>query len=176
MLRSLWSKVVLPVSITRLTSPLINLKESIIKIRVVRKEARITKAHATLSSVVRELSEGSSKALALPTFTTLQKWDAIDLDQLSTDQLEDLGRAHLEGIEDEMPVNAGRAVEIFKAAADRGSVVASYSFAACLKDGIGVKKDTTTAFNKLRDLANEKDFYLAHVSFEIVIAEASETR
>ena len=101
--------------------------------------------------------------MALPTFTTLQKWDVIDLDQLSTDQLEDLGRAHLEGIEDEMPVNAERAVEIFKAAAGRGSVVASYSFAACLKDGIGVKKDTTAAFNQLRDLANDKDFYLEHI-------------
>ena len=63
-----------------------------------------------------------------------------------------------------MPVNAERAVEIFRAASIRGSDIASYSYAACLKDGLGVKKDTTAAFIQLRDLANDKDFHLAHVS------------
>lgn len=167
MLRSLWSKVVLPVSIKGVSGSFVYLKESIIKITADRKEARVAKAHATLSKVVRELSEGAGKPLALPTVTTLQNWDAVDLALLSTDQLEDLGRAHLEGIEDQMPVNAERAVVIFKAASDRGSDIASYSYAACLKDGLGVKKDTTAAFIQLRDLANNKDFYLAHVSSDL---------
>lgn len=164
MFRNFLSKINAPVYLKHITAPIELLRTTFILNSAAKKEARVAAAHASLSQAVKELSEGSAKALALPASITLQKWNSTDLSDLSLDQLEDLGRAHFEGIDDQMPKNVVRAVEVFKFASDRGSQTASYSYAACLKDGIGVKKDTSAAFTQLSALADEKDYNLAHVS------------
>ena len=150
--------------------------EPIVRVRATlanRSEVNRAAAHATLGSAVRELSEGSASALALPSVSILKKWDSVELTRLSIDQLEDLGRAHHEGIKgnegEMMDRNPTRAVEIFKYASDRGSQTASYSYAVCLKDGVGIEKDTAAAFEKLSTLANEHNYNLAHVSCNFAI-------
>lgn len=132
-------------------------------------ETKRAAARETLGSAVKELSEGSASALSLPPVNILKTWDSVGLDRLSIDQLEDLGRAHHEGIDAEdgqMAKNPQRAVEVFKYASERGSQTASYSYAVCLKDGVGIEKDTAAAFEKLSVLANDHNYNLAHVSSE----------
>jgi TPR repeat protein len=164
MFRNFLSKLNAPVYLKQITGPMDLLLTTFNQNLAARKEAKLAAAHASLSKSVKELSEGSAKALALPASFTLRKWDSTNLDDLSLDQLEDLGRAHFEGIDEHLPKNVSRAVEVFKFASDRGSQTASYSYAACLKDGIGVEKDTSAAFTQLSSLANDKNYNLAHVS------------
>jgi TPR repeat protein len=164
MFRNFLSRLNAPVYLKQITGPMDLLRTTFIQNSAARKEAKLAAAHASLSQSVKELSEGSAKALALPASVTLRQWDSTSLDDLSLDQLEDLGRAHFEGIDEHLPKNVTRAVEVFKFASDRGSQAASYSYAACLKDGIGVEKDASAAFTQLSALANEKNYNLAHVS------------
>lgn len=157
--------------LTRISAPITkHVIDPISRVRanlVSRSDVKRTAAHATLGIAVRELSEGSAKALALPPVNILKNWDSIDLSRLSVDQLEDLGRAHNQGVEEQdgnMVKNPQRAVEIFQYASERGSQTASYSYAICLKDGIGIEKDVSAAYDMLSKLANENDYNLAHVS------------
>ena len=147
-----------------LTGPLDRFKAIFIKGITDRKENKLAAAHASLTKAVKDLSEGSAIPMALPSASLLQKWDGTDFSELTLDQLEDLGRAHFEGVEGEIPKNVVRAVEIFKYASDHGSRTASYSYAICLKDGIGIKKDVTAGFLQLTVLANDNEHNLAHVS------------
>ena len=149
-----------------LTGPLDRFKAIFIKGLTDRKEIKLAAAHASLTQAVKDLSGGSAIPIALPSTSILQKWDNTDLSKLTLDQLEDLGRAHFEGVEGQIPKNVVRAVEIFKYASDQGSQTASYSYAMCLKDGIGVEKDVTAGFLQLTVLANDNEYNLAHVSQE----------
>lgn len=162
MFKKFMSRVSVPI-VKHIIDPIVCVRAELIS----RSEVKRAAAHATLGIAVKELSEGSASALALPPVSILKSWDIIDWARLSVDQLEDLGRAHHEGVDErdgQMAKNPQRAVEIFKYASERGSQTASYSYAICLKDGIGIEKDVTAAYDKLIVLANEYDYNLAHVS------------
>ena len=162
MFKKFLSRISLPIA-KHVINPLLCVRAELIS----RSEIKRAAAHATLGIAVKELSEGSASALALPPVSILKSWDIVDMALLSVEQLEDFGRAHYEGVDErdeQIAKNPHRAVEIFKYASERGSQTASYSYAVCLKDGVGIEKNISAAFDKLIILANEYDYNLAHVS------------
>lgn len=117
----------------------------------------------TLKEAVRELSEGQASLLSHPPIETLRKWDSLSLSDLSVNQLEELARAYFEGTTD-FPADDVRAVSVWKTAMERGSIESSYSYAVCLREGKGIEKDTTKAYQIFRKLAESHNYPLAHVS------------
>ena len=162
MFKKFLSRISLPIA-SHVIDPLLCVRAELIS----RSEIKRAAAHATLGIAVKELSEGSASALALPPVSILKSWDIVDMALLSVEQLEDLGRAHYEGVDErdgQIAKNPHRAVEIFQYASERGSQTASYRYAICQKDGVGIEKNISAAYDKLIILANEYDYNLAHVS------------
>jgi hypothetical protein len=121
-------------------------------------------AHATLRNAVRELSQGMSQPMTLSPAPLLNDWNKHDISELPTEKLEELARAHYNGLA-EFTKNPIRAVEIWTEAFDRGdSVESSYSLASCLREGIGIEKNSEKAFEIIIDNAENKNYHLAHVS------------
>jgi TPR repeat protein len=125
--------------------------------------AQKLEAHAALRDAVRELSEGTASTMTLPPDEVIQKWDQEDPSVLNGDELNSLARAHFEGING-VYVDLRKAVELWKLAAEKGSLGAYYSLAVCYRDGKGIEKDATTAFSMLKTLAEKNNFNSAHVS------------
>lgn len=113
---------------------------------------------------MKDLSEGTAVPISYAPVQTLMRWDRGNLDELKTEDLEELGRAWFEGVEDELEPNHSRAYEVWSVAAQRGSVEAQYSMAVCLRQGSGVPQDSSAAFKTLEKLANSHNYGLAHVS------------
>lgn len=121
-------------------------------------------AKLALAKAIKELSVGPSTTMSVPSNQALLKWNNTELATLSADQLEELGKAHLDGVNGSIDKNPSRALEMFKLSRDLGSKNASYSYAVCLRDGVGAEKDSTAAFELLKTLAEEDDQNnLAHV-------------
>jgi TPR repeat protein len=123
-----------------------------------------TQAHEDLKNAVRELSEGDAVPISYAPVRTLLAWDKQKLANLTTEQLEELGRAWFEGVEDELEPNHLRAFEIWTEATQRGSTEAKYSRAVCLRQGLGVQRDDAAAFRDMKELADSRNYGLAHVS------------
>jgi TPR repeat protein len=120
-----------------------------------------------LSAAIRELSQGtgnSNSGFPYSSPSTLQQWDATPLGDLSTEELEQLARAHFEGVADVFSANPARAVEVWREAAAKGSIESKYSRAICLKDGVGTEKDTAGAFRDLKELADVENHIISQVS------------
>jgi len=132
-----------------------------------------------LKEAVRELSHGMSKPMQLSPADTLNKWAATfrgeKEKELSTEQLEELGRALYEGAASEpgttvdLPKDEALAVQVWRSAAQRGSVEASYSLAVCIREGRGCAKDSKDAFERMLELAEKKNYHLAHYAVAIML-------
>jgi len=153
--------------------------------------------HAILRDAIRDLSQGLAKPLHLSPTTTLRKWDAIfrtttseaGAVQLSTSQLEELGRAYYEGSAETaiasgksgggggsggagdrgIPRDERLAMDAWRAAASRGSVEAAYSLAVCIREGRGCSKDPIDARKRMRALAEGQNYHLAHYALAIML-------
>lgn len=124
-------------------------------------------AHEDLKNAVKELSEGESVPISYAPISTLLQWDARPLDSLTIEQLEELGRAWYEGVEDDddsMEPNFERAVEVWTEGIARGSTESKYSRAVCIRQGLGIEKDPAGAFAEMLELAEKQNYGLAHVS------------
>jgi TPR repeat protein len=124
-------------------------------------------AHAALRDAIKELSEGTSRTITLPPVQELNSWKSDDLSALSLEQLELLARAHYEGKGNEFEKNPEEAVRLWREASNRGSLEARYSLAVCHRDGVGVEKNAVEAYGILKELADNKNYNLAHVSSRI---------
>lgn len=134
--------------------------------------------HAILRGAIRELSQGLSKPLQLSPAATLQKWDAAfrgGSEPVTTEQLEELGRAYYEGGSEALEKDEAMAVAVWRAAADRGSVEASYSLAVCLREGRGCAKDSNEAYARMLLLAEKNSYHLAHYALAIMLTNAEGT-
>lgn len=63
------------------------------------------------------------------------------------------------------PYHIERTVEIWKQLAARGHAEASFSYATCLRDGIGIEKNLEKSFEIMLILANNYQNGQAHVSY-----------
>ena len=124
---------------------------------------KFDEAHIKLREAVRELSNGSSTAISVPSDNILKEWKSKDISLLSDDQLTELARAYFEGVPDLIDVDHIKAVKLWKFAASRGNVDASYSLAVCLRDGKGITADSTAAIKILQDLCENHNYNMAHV-------------
>lgn len=95
---------------------------------------------------------------------SLREWDKEKLESLTLDQLEELGRAWFEGVDETFPQNLDRAFEVWTVAAKMGSAESGYSRAVMMREGTGVPKDSEAAFQALFEVANSKNYAMAHVS------------
>lgn len=129
------------------------------------------KAHIALRDAVKELSKGSATPPSLPPTLTIQEWMNKDLTNLNIYQLEQLARAYHEGISGIIDQNSVKAVEIWKFAMDRGSKNASYSYAASLRDGVGVERNIIAAFGILKKLADEDQYNLAYYAVGMMLSD-----
>ena len=125
-----------------------------------------TAAHAALREAVRELSEGTATTLSAPPRETMIAMAAEDPQNLEVDELCALASATFQGVPDIIDADPTKALELWRLAAQRGSLDASYSLAVCLRDGKGTSKDLATAYTMLAKLANEHNYNIAHVSCE----------
>jgi TPR repeat protein len=89
------------------------------------------------------------------------------IDTLTTDQLEELGRAYYNGIDSVIEVNLERSFTLWSEAASRGSVDSKYVSAVCLRDGSGVAKDLERAFKEMLSVADDHSYAMAHVSLSL---------
>lgn len=89
------------------------------------------------------------------------------IDALTTDQLEELGRAYYVGIDSVIEVNLDRSFTLWSEAASRGSVDSKYVRAVCLREGSGVAKDLERAFKEMLSVADDHSYALAHVSLSL---------
>ena len=124
---------------------------------------RLAAAHQDLQDAVKELSQGESLPIASPPVETLKAWEQLPMESLTVAQAEELARVYFEGSPD-MAEDKAKAVELWKFAAERGSIEGKYSRALCLKDGVGAERDAQQAHDDLVELANERNYNLAHVS------------
>jgi TPR repeat protein len=129
------------------------------------------KAHVALRDAVKELSKGSATPQSLPPSPTIQEWMTTDLTNLNIYQLEQLARAYHEGMSGIIDQNSVKAVEIWKFAMDLGSKNASYSYAASLRDGVGVERNFIAAFEILKKLADEDQYNLAYYAVGLMLSD-----
>ena len=123
-----------------------------------------TAAHAALRDAVRELSEGTATTLTPPPRETMIALSGEDPQNLKVDELCALASATFQGVPDIISADPTKAVELWRLAAQRGSLDATYSLAVCLRDGKGTLKDPAIAYTMLVKLANEHNYNIAHVS------------
>ena len=138
-----------------------SLKEILAKRGESKKFEAIAEARLDLKDAVKELSKGEGIPKPSTSKEMLNTWGAIPVDDLSVQQAEELARVFFEG-SNGFEENKSRAVELWKFAAEKGSLEGAYSRALCLKDGVGIAQDGKQAHDILLELC-EKDYTLAHV-------------
>lgn len=122
------------------------------------------KAQQILKDAITELSDSSSMTESNDSNSNILEWSTKPIEELTVDQLEELGRAYFEGIDNTIEINLEKAVYIWGEAANKGSIEAKYSRAVCLREGLGIMKDSEKSLKEMLELADKHDYYLAHVS------------
>lgn len=122
-------------------------------------------AHKNLQDAIKELSKDDSLAHPSSTnITLLKQWINTPIKDLSIEQLEELARAWYEGVDNVVSKDTSKSLEIWSEAANRGSVEAKYSRAICIREGVGIDKDSSVAFSELMHIAENNNYNLAHVN------------
>ncbi len=132
------------------------------------KSQALASAHQDLQAAVKELSLGSALPVTSPPVETLKEWQHLSQDELTVEQAEELARVYFEG-SNGLEEDKKKALDLWKFAADRGSIEGKYSRALCLKDGVGIEKNSMTAYEELLELSEKKNYHLAHVRVEFDI-------
>jgi TPR repeat protein len=120
----------------------------------------MTRANADYKSAIRELSSNQSIRVVQKNSELIESINKKDTKTLSVEELEQLANAYFEG--NHVQKSQPKALELWQTAAEQGSFVGKFSWAQCLKDGIGVEKDSEKAFQLMSELA-AKDFVQAQV-------------
>lgn len=122
-----------------------------------------SEAHNALREAVRDLSKGQSLPLTRKPTPVLLDWNSKKVDELETEQLEELARIHFEGDGVNFEKSPSKALSFWEEAAKRGSIDARYSKAVCYRDGVGTKKDVERGFVEMLQLAKDENYHLANV-------------
>jgi TPR repeat protein len=121
-------------------------------------------AYSVYRQSVKELSLGaanSANATDLP--TNIDDITEADLESLSDEALMSLAKNRYQGtngVEKNLPL----AVKAWTIASRKGNIEASYSLAACLREGVGIEKNPKEAFAILLPLAEGYQNPYAQVS------------
>jgi len=131
------------------------------------------KALDDLKAAVAELSVASDEEPSIYyDHDQLLELSVKPIEDLTTNQLEELGRAYYDGIGSVIEINLERAFILWSEAADRGSVDSKYVRAVCLRDGSGVDRDLERAVQEMQSVADDHNYGLAHVSFhQLLVAD-----
>lgn len=138
---------------------------------------KITQAHTQLRDSIRELSKGISQPIAQAPQHVISELRSKKLTDLTTEQLEQLARVYYEGSSDNgktLGKNVSKAVEIWKECSKNGSIEGTYSYASCLRDGVGIEKDVIKALDLFVKLADDKDYHLAHYTAGMMLLKGEE--
>jgi len=125
---------------------------------------KILNAHNELKAAIKELSrDGYNANSSIPSSNIIGLMDS-KLSSLDKVQLEEIARLYYQGntvvgIEK----NVFKAFEAWNLASDLGSIEAKYSKAMCLREGVGVNKNSELAFSEIITLAETNNYNLAHV-------------
>lgn len=153
----------------RIASLSVSRKASVLSLhnaRLFSDDAKRAAARLELNKIYEELqSVEEPPEDNLASVETLLEWNKQPLDSLTAEQLDELGDAWYEGVEDEMVQDLPRAFEVWTVAAQKGCAESAYSRAVMLRDGRGVAKDSESAFQLMSELANTKNYGLAHVRY-----------
>lgn len=131
---------------------------------IVRKNLDIqkkTEARTRLKNAVQGWKGALSAEDNGPTQKSAAEMVASDPKTLPVDDLERLGMIYFKG--EGVQQDAKKAYNTWLAAAERGSPGAAFSVSGCLLSGMGVKKDEKKAFDIVKDLAENRNYPLAHV-------------
>jgi hypothetical protein len=124
-----------------------------------------SKAEKILRNSIADLSaELNSNIITTPP-SVLMNLSEADLSMLSLENLEELGRAYSEGVH--LKKDYEKAVEIWRLASAQGSLTAKFSYASLMRDGNGVDKNESLAFELFKELATKHDYAAGHVSIFI---------
>jgi TPR repeat protein len=158
-------------------------------------QASASQAHATanalkgkhfkeLQASVATLSEGLSeqeRPRTMPSTALLRQWQqqTIEsttpaLDELTVEQIELLAKLNYEGRQsEEIEPNKKKAIDLWKIAADRGSLEARYSLAGCMRVGSDnhIDQDSSKAFAMMKDLADNHNYKLALYNIGIMYSK-----
>ena len=124
-------------------------------------------AQLEFRNVLRELGADAVIKKDLKSKNILSSMQGKDISTLTGDQLEELARAYFHG-SDGYHQDENRAYELWSLGAEKGSEGAAYSQAVCLREGKGVAKDSERAFALLKDLAEKRNYMIAHFALGVM--------
>ena len=126
-------------------------------------DVRVQRANQDLAEAIKTLSHSDTMVVQRPNIDSkLGSLDKLDVNTMPLEEVEELARQYFEGSA-HIEKDVKKAFELWATASERGSLEAKYSRALCLKDGVGVDRDSTIAAEELRVLSDEKNYHLAHV-------------
>lgn len=134
-------------------------------------------AYVTFRNVLRELKSAEEKELHKQVVVIEEhKKQHVPLNEseLSGEQLDDLARAYFEGENGRTP-NFEEAYTLWLLGATKGDTACMYSKAVCLREGKGISKDSKQAFLLLSELAEKRDYTLAHYALGVMCSAGEGT-
>lgn len=138
-------------------------------------DTKISQASRDLKDAIKALSQHDKIAHNItsqpPSSSTISSGPPsvdINVETATVEELEQSARLLFEGT-DVISADKTRAATLWAKAAELGSIESRYSFALCLKDGLGVDQDPAAALSHLQYLADEHNFNLAHVNIIILL-------
>ena len=141
--------------------------QSIVNFFTRRKElvdAHKLKALEDLKAAMNELTVSSIEEPSIYyDHAQLLELSVKPVEDLTINQLEELGRAYFDGIDNVIEVNQERAFTLWMEAATRGSIDSKYVVAVCRRDGTGVTRDLGRAMEEFLAVADQHGYGLAHV-------------
>eukprot|EP01041_Mallomonas_annulata_P011511 gene11511-24074_t len=130
----------------------------------------ISQARAQLNASIKELSKGT-KYQSLADTQAISKLiieDSSNLTKISTEELDIVANSYFEG-SNGIEKDCDQAIRCWQESSRRGSLLAKYSLATCLRDGIGTDKNLPEALGILQDLANSHNLSLAHYATALML-------
>ena len=133
--------------------------------QIARQDENMLKANIKLRNAIKGIPSHPISALKYP-INEVKSWQVKPFNTLKVDQLEELAKHKLEGT---VGINKDidGAIKIWQSISIN-SLESSYSLAVCKREGLGIPKDLTAAFQELLKLADINDYGPAHVSSHII--------
>ena len=131
-------------------------------------------AQLEFRNVLRELGADAVIKQDMRSQNLLASIKGKEISSMTGEELEELARAHYHGT-DGYEQNFNRAYELWSHGADKGSPGAAYSMAVCLREGRGVERNSDRAFQLLLELAEQKNYMLAHFAVGVMFSAGEGT-
>ena len=141
--------------------------EPIISARIPIEDREKAAAAESLNDAIRELSTGQHRIIAFSPKSVLSDWKEKSPSALSLANLEELATAYFEGVNIEQ--NREKSVELWREAMARGSIESKYSYASCLREGLGTIKSVEESYRLMIELAEENNYSAAHYNLGIML-------